>query len=58
VAYRLDGDTARQVKVQVGERLGSELEVLSGLEAGARIAVDGAAYLSDGAAVKLREQGS
>lgn len=58
VAYRLDGDTARQVKVEVGERLGSELEVLSGLEAGARIAVDGAAYLSDGAAVKLREQGS
>jgi RND family efflux transporter MFP subunit len=58
VAYRLDGDTVRQVKVEVGERLGSELEVLSGLEAGARIAVDGAAYLSDGAAVKLREQGS
>jgi len=44
--------------VQVGERLGSELEIVSGLAAGDRIAVDGAAYLSDGAAVKLREQGS
>ena len=58
VAYLVDGDTVRQVKVQVGERLGSELEVMSGLAAGDRIAVDGAAYLSDGAAVKLREQGS
>lgn len=58
VAYRIDGDTARQVKVEVGERLGSEIEIVSGLEAGVRIAVDGAAYLSDGAAVKLREQGS
>lgn len=58
VAYRIDGDTAHQVKVEVGERLGSEIEIVSGLEAGARIAVDGAAYLSDRAPVKLREQGS
>lgn len=58
VAYRIDGDAARQVKVEVGERLGNELEILSGLADGARIAVDGAAYLSDGAPVKLREQGS
>jgi len=58
VAYVVDGDTARQVKVQVGERLGSEVEVVSGLAAGDRIAVDGAAYLSDGALVKVREQGS
>lgn len=58
VTYRIDGDTAHQVKVEVGERLGSEIEIVSGLEVGARIAVDGAAYLSDGAAVKLREQGS
>jgi multidrug efflux pump subunit AcrA (membrane-fusion protein) len=58
VTYRIDGDTAHQVKVEVGERLGSEIEIVSGLEDGARIAVDGAAYLSDGAPVKLREQGS
>ena len=58
VAYVVDGDTARQVKVQIGERLGSEVEVVSGLAAGDHIAVDGAAYLSDGALVKLREQGS
>jgi RND family efflux transporter MFP subunit len=58
VAYVVEGDTVRQRKVQVGERLGSELEIVSGLAAGDRIAVDGAAYLSDGAAVKLREQGS
>lgn len=58
VTYRIDGDTARQVRVEVGERLGSEIEILSGLETGTQIAVDGAAYLSDGASVKLREQGS
>lgn len=58
VAYRIDGDTARQVRVEVGERLGDDVEILSGLDAGARIAVDGAAYLSDGALVKVREQGS
>ena len=58
VAYRIDGDTARQVKVVVGERLGRELEILSGLDSGARIAVDGAAYLSDGALVNVREQGT
>ncbi len=58
VAYVVDADTVRQVKVQVGERLGSEVEIVSGLTAGDRIAVDGAAYLSDGAAVKVREQGS
>ena len=60
VVYTLDGDgqTVRQAAVQTGERLGSEVEILSGLVAGDRIAVDGAAYLSDGAAVKLREQGS
>jgi multidrug efflux pump subunit AcrA (membrane-fusion protein) len=58
VAYLVDADTVRQVKVQVGERLGSEVEIVSGLTAGDRIAVDGAAYLSDGAAVKVREQGS
>jgi RND family efflux transporter MFP subunit len=58
VAYVVEGDTVRQRKVQVGERLGSEVEIVSGLAAGDRIAVDGAAYLSDGAAVKLREQGS
>lgn len=58
VAYVVDGETVRQVKVQVGERLGSEVEIVSGLAAGDRIVVDGAAYLSDGAVVKLREQDS
>ena len=58
VVYRVDGDTARQVPVVVGERLGNELEIVSGLEAGSGIAVDGAAYLSDGAPIKLREHGS
>ncbi len=58
VAYVIDGDTVRQARVQVGERLGNEVEIVSGLAAGDRIAVDGAAYLSDGAHIKVREQGS
>ncbi|MGK2941257.1 MAG: efflux RND transporter periplasmic adaptor subunit [Immundisolibacter sp.] len=57
VAYVVDGDKVRQAKVEVGERLGDELEIRSGLSAGQRVAADGAAYLADGAAITVREQG-
>ena len=52
------GDPSVPVATRLQRRLGERIEIVSGLEAGARIAVDGAAYLSDGAPVKLREQGS
>lgn len=57
VVYVLNGDgTVRQSTVEVGVRLAGRLEIRSGLEAGETVAVDGAHYLTDGAAVELREE--
>lgn len=42
-----------QTKVTVGRRVGERIEVLSGLEAGARIVAQGAGFLADGDLVRL-----
>jgi hypothetical protein len=34
------------------------VEILSGLDAGAEVAVDGAGFLSDGAAVRVQDDGA
>lgn len=52
VVYVIDGDRAQQRLVTIGEYLSGEVEIIAGLETGETIAVDGAAYLSEGALVK------
>ncbi len=42
-----------QVKIQAGRRIGEQVEVLSGVKADARIAVQGAGFLNDGDLVKI-----
>ncbi len=56
--YVIDGDKARAVVVVPGVYRGGKVEIRSGLEAGARVAVDGAGFLSDGAAVRVQEGGA
>jgi RND family efflux transporter MFP subunit len=51
-ALGADNRTA-QLKVQTGRRVGDQVEVLSGLKADARIAVQGAGFLNDGDLVKV-----
>ncbi len=48
-----DGGRARSRRVQTGERLDGEVEIVAGLRGGERIALDGAAWLSDGAPVSV-----
>jgi RND family efflux transporter MFP subunit len=56
VVYVIEGSRAIQRVVQPGERLNGHVEVREGLRGGERIALDGAAYLSDGASVRIAEQ--
>lgn len=51
VVYVVDGDKARQRVVQTGLRLDGMVEIRRGLDAGERVVVDGAGFLTDGAAV-------
>ncbi|MBL4622272.1 MAG: efflux RND transporter periplasmic adaptor subunit, partial [Immundisolibacteraceae bacterium] len=50
--YVIKDQIARQRIVTIGEYLDDQVEVLKGLEIGEIIAVEGAAYLSDGAPIK------
>jgi RND family efflux transporter MFP subunit len=53
VAYVIADNRAMQRVLRTGERDGEWVEVLEGLNAGERVATEGAAYLSDGAAIRL-----
>jgi RND family efflux transporter MFP subunit len=55
VVYVINDTTARQRVVRTGVRTNGMIEVLDGLEAGERVVVDGAGFLTDGAAVNVRE---
>jgi RND family efflux transporter MFP subunit len=55
VVYTLKDDKAVENVVETGFRFDGRVVVRHGLEAGATIARDGADYLSDGAAVRLRD---
>ena len=57
VVYALDNGTARQRVVETGMRQEGMQHVTKGLAAGESIAVDGAGFLTDGAAVTVRGQG-
>ena len=55
VVYVVEGDSVREQVVQQGMQRTGEIEILTGLKAGETIAVDGAALLSGGAKIKVRE---
>lgn len=55
VVYVVDGNRVRERRVSLGIRLNGDIEVASGLEAGERVVVDGAGFLTDGASVSLRD---
>ena len=54
VVYVVEADAAREHRVETGVRRDGWVEVLSGLEVGQTIATDGAGFLTDGAAVRVR----
>jgi RND family efflux transporter MFP subunit len=56
--YVIEGDTARAVKVEPGVYHDGKVEIRAGVEPGARVAVDGAGFLSDGAAVRVQDGGA
>ncbi|MCK4509957.1 MAG: efflux RND transporter periplasmic adaptor subunit [Desulfuromonadales bacterium] len=56
VVYQIDNHTARQRKVTTGQRQDDLVEIISGLSGDERIAVDGAAFLTDGATVMESQQ--
>ena len=52
--YVLEADgTVRYSKVELGRRLGSEWEILSGLESGETVVVKGATALTNGCKVEV-----
>ena len=50
--YEKNGTVSRK-KVEIGRRLGTEYEILSGVEAGQQVVIAGQNKLADGAAVEL-----
>ena len=54
VVYVIDAGKAVQRLVQSGLRRNGQVEILSGLKAGERVAVDGAGFLTDGAVVEVK----
>lgn len=53
---RLEGDSVRFQAVTLGRNLGNEVEVLSGLEAGASVVLAPNALLAEGSTVQVRAQ--
>lgn len=56
VVYVIAGGVARQQKVVTGVRRDGWVEIREGLQAGMAVAVDGAAFLSDGVKVNIQAQ--
>lgn len=56
VVYVISNDTARQRVVETGAKQGGMVELLKGVQAGDSVALDGAGFLSDGAAVSVQER--
>ncbi len=54
VVYMIEGGRAHERRVHTGLRRDGLVEIVSGLAAGETVAVDGAAFLSDGAPVEVR----
>ena len=58
VAYVLEGEIVKERPVQTGLLRSGELEIITGLQAGETVAVDGASLLSDGARVRDMSAGA
>lgn len=54
VVYVIEDGKAVQRRVQTGLRRDGQVEILSGLAVGARVAQDGAGFLTDGVAVEVK----
>src|SRR5574344_1233374 len=55
--YVLEGDTVKYVKIEMGRRIGTKYEIISGLEAGQKVVVAGMNNLVDDTKVKVTEGG-
>jgi multidrug efflux pump subunit AcrA (membrane-fusion protein) len=55
VAFVLSGDTITRRAVSLGQRHGSEVDILAGVEPGEKVVVAGPENLEDGQRVKVRE---
>ncbi len=53
VVYKIEQDKAIQTPVTTGLRKDGNIEIISGVQAGDQLALDGAAYLTEGASVKI-----
>lgn len=54
--YQVGADSiARELKVEVGRRVGDRVEIVRGLDAGTRVVAAGAGFLSDGDLVRVAE---
>jgi RND family efflux transporter MFP subunit len=56
VVYQIENNTAHQRQVSTGRRQGDLVEIINGLSGDERIIVDGAGFLTDGAAVVEKQQ--
>ncbi len=56
VVYVIQNNRAQQKIVRTGATKNSFIEILGGLEDGQQVAVDGAAYLTDKAQIKIKSQ--
>ena len=54
VVYRIRNGKAEEVPVTAGVHQGGMIEILSGVQAGEQLALDGAGYLTDGVAVDVK----
>lgn len=57
VVYIVDGERAKERKVQIGLRGDGWIEITDGVEADERVVVDGAGFLSDGALLDVKATG-
>ncbi|MDD2491764.1 MAG: efflux RND transporter periplasmic adaptor subunit, partial [Bacteroidales bacterium] len=55
--YVLEGDIVKFVKIEMGRRVGTNYEILSGLEAGQKVVVAGMNNLIDNAKVRVTDGG-
>lgn len=57
VVYLVDGDTVSEQRVRIGRRTPDWVEIREGLTGGETVVTDGADYLTDGAHIRVREDG-
>jgi membrane fusion protein, multidrug efflux system len=56
VVYLVEGKAVRAQAVELGQRLGARVEVRTGLKPGDVVVVEGAPYLTDGAAITIARE--